>query len=237
MLLSKELVTIHCEVPVELDLEQMRTQAPDVSACRALFNELEFTTMLKELAPDEQATPLTIVHDPSPEEINRFVELARGHGFALAFDTTLLEVASEQVAEEESEAIEEEEPQLKTMSLLGLFDAPAQQAEPAPQTLKIAVSAEPGRVLVVSLDPAVDSRAPEFLCSLLSDEQTPKSVHDLKAALRILDRHGASHGLRLAGPIDDVMLYSYLINPTHAMHRLGDVAARFTTRALPESGR
>jgi DNA polymerase-1 len=86
------------------------------------------------------------------------------------------------------------------------------------------------------LDPAVDSRAPEFLCSLLSDEQTPKSVHDLKAALRILDRHGASHGLRLAGPIDDVMLYSYLINPTHAVHRLGDVAARFTTRALPESG-
>jgi 5'-3' exonuclease len=55
VLLSKELVTIHCEVPVELDLEQMRTQAPDVSACRALFNELEFTTMLKELAPEEQA--------------------------------------------------------------------------------------------------------------------------------------------------------------------------------------
>ncbi len=236
VLLSKELVTIHCEVPVALDLEQMRTQSPDVSACRALFNELEFTTMLKELAPDEKETPLTICHDPSPEEIDRFVEQARGHGFALAFDTTLLEVASEQVAEEESEAIEEEEPQLKTMSLLGLFDTPAQQAEPVPQTLKIAVSAEPGRVLVVSLDPAVDSRAPEFLCSLLSDEQTPKSVHDLKAALRILDRHGASHGLRLAGPIDDVMLYSYLINPTHATHRLGDVAARFTTRALPEAG-
>jgi DNA polymerase-1 len=236
VLLSKELVTIHCEVPVELDLEQMRTQAPDVSACRSLFNELEFTTMLKELAPDEQATPLAIVHDPPPEEIDRFVELARGKGFALAFDTTLLEIASEQVAEEEGEAIEEEEPQLKNMSLLGLFDAPAQQAEPIPQSLKIAVSAEPGRVLVVSLDPAVDSRAPEFLCSLLSDEQTPKLVHDLKAALRILDRHGASHGLRLAGPIDDVMLYSYLINPTHAIHRLSDVAARFTTRALPESG-
>ena len=236
VLLSKELVTIHCEVPVELDLEQMRTQAPDVSACRALFNELEFTTMLKELAPDEQAVPLSIIQDPPPEEINRFVEKARGHGFALAFDTTLLEVASEQVAEEESEAIEEEEPQLKTMSLLGLFDAPAQEAEPTPQTLKIAVSAEPGRVLVFSLDPAVDSRAPEWMCSLLSDEQTPKSVHDLKAALRILDRHGASHGLRLAGPIDDVMLYSYLINPTHATHSLGDVAVRFTTRALPGPG-
>ena len=37
VLLSKELVTIHCEVPIELELENMRTQAPDVSACRALF--------------------------------------------------------------------------------------------------------------------------------------------------------------------------------------------------------
>src|SRR6201996_2735499 len=40
VLLSKELVTIHCEVPVELELEAMHTQAPDISACRALFNEL-----------------------------------------------------------------------------------------------------------------------------------------------------------------------------------------------------
>ena len=92
------------------------------------FNELEFTTMLKELAPEEEATPLSIILDPSPEEISRFVELARSQGFALAFDTTLLEVASEQVAEAESEAIEEEEPQLKTMSL-GLFDAPQPAAE------------------------------------------------------------------------------------------------------------
>src|SRR5271167_1675595 len=74
VLLSKELVTIHCEVPMELELENMRTQAPDVSACRALFNELEFTTMLKELAPEEEATPLSIILDPSPEEVSRFFE-------------------------------------------------------------------------------------------------------------------------------------------------------------------
>ncbi len=54
VLLSKELVTIHCEVPVELNLEEMVTQAPDISACRSLFNELEFTTLLKELTPEEQ---------------------------------------------------------------------------------------------------------------------------------------------------------------------------------------
>src|ERR1700723_2718333 len=131
VLLSKELVTIHCEVPVELELENMRTQAPDVSACRALFNELEFTTMLKELAPEEEATPLSIILDPSPEEVSHFVELAQGKSFSLAFDTTLLEVAAEQVGEAEGEAIEEEEPQLKTMSL-GLFDTPPPEADAKP---------------------------------------------------------------------------------------------------------
>jgi DNA polymerase I len=238
VLLSKELVTIHCGVPVELELENMRTQAPDVSACRALFNELEFTTMLKELAPEQETTPLSIIPDPSSEEMSRFVSAARAHGFSLAFDTSLLEVASEQVAEAESEAIEEEEPELKTMSL-GLFDEPQPPAEEkaaAPQTLKVAVSAEAGRALVFSLDKALDNPSAEPLRAVLADEQTAKSLHDLKAALRILGRHGSDHGLRLAGPVDDLMLYSYLINPTHTTHPLPDVVARFSGRALPPPG-
>jgi len=56
------------------------------------------------------------------------------------------------VSETESEAIEEEEPQLKTMSL-GLFDTPLPLEEkPLPQVLKVAVSAEPGKALVFPLD-------------------------------------------------------------------------------------
>jgi DNA polymerase I len=219
VMISKELVTIHCEVPVELELENMRTQAPDISACRALFNELEFTTMLKELSPEEETAPISIVIDPSAEEVSHFAELARSQGFALAFDTTLLEVAAEQVGETESEAIEEEEPQLKIMSL-GLFDPPP-QAEAGPPRLKIAVSAEPGKALVF--------HDPEPLRDLLASEVTAKWVHDLKAALRVLGRHDLS----LDGPIDDLMLYSYLINPTHTTHPLVDVVARFGGRTLP----
>ena len=52
ILLSKELVTIHTSVPIEYSIEAMRTQPVDNAACRALFTELEFTTLLKELAPD-----------------------------------------------------------------------------------------------------------------------------------------------------------------------------------------
>jgi DNA polymerase I len=222
VVISKELVTIHCEVPVELEIGAMRTQAPDVSACRTLFNELEFTTLLKELAPEAEAAPLSIVTDPSPEEVSSFVKLARSQGFALAFDTTLLEVAAEQVGETESEAIEEEEPELKTMSL-GLFESEP-EAEVAPPKLKIAVSTETGKALVF--------QDLELLRELLANKATAKWVHDLKAVLRVLGRHGLS----LDGPIDDLMLYSYLINPTHTTHPLVDVVARFSGKTLPAPG-
>ena len=55
VLLSKELVTIDCHVPLPLDLNAMETQQPDIEACRELFTELEFTSMLRELAPSATA--------------------------------------------------------------------------------------------------------------------------------------------------------------------------------------
>ena len=37
---------------------------------------------------------------------------------------------------------------------------------------------------------------------------------------------------RFAECVDDVMLQSYLVNPTHGSHTLSDIAARTTSRAL-----
>ena len=60
ILLSKELVTIHTSVPIEFSLDAMRTQPVDNAACRELFSELEFTTLLKELAPAVDNTVIDI---------------------------------------------------------------------------------------------------------------------------------------------------------------------------------
>jgi DNA polymerase-1 len=62
----------------------------------------------------------------------------------------------------------------------------------------------------------------------LEDATLPKQVHDLKAVLRALE----PHGITLRGHITDVMLQSYLVNPTHGSHTLVDIAARTTSRAL-----
>lgn len=225
VLLSKDLVTLHCEVPIELDLDAMRTQTPDATACRTLFTELEFTTLLRELAPSDLPTTANFILEPNPEQISAFIALARQHGFAVALPISGLEAAAEQVSEQETEAAQEEEPQLKTMSLLDLAEAattsPAGQS--APSELRFGVAAEPGVALLVGLDALRD---------VLEDESVPKRLHDLKSALRLLE----SHNITLRGAVDDVMLYSYLINPTHATHRLADVAARFGDSPLRESG-
>jgi DNA polymerase I len=216
VLLSKELVTIHCEVPLEFDPEAMRTQEPDVEACRTLFTELEFTTLLRDLAPAVQTTAVEYWLDPTAEQVAGLVKLARKEGFALALPASELEAAAEQVSEQESEALEEREPELKTMPLLDLVDAAEAQCETAPavRECRIGVAAGTEGAMLAPL---------ESVRTLLEDAKVPKQVHDLKAALRVLE----SHEVALRGATDDVMLYSYLINPTHATHRLGDVAARF----------
>ncbi len=227
ILLSKELVTIHNEVPIELNLDEMRTQAPDLAACRALFSELEFTTLLKELAPAADAAEIDLVLDPTDEQLEAFFAAARERGFALALDTSPLETAGEQVSETEAEAAEEEAPVQQTMSLLHAVEVAERKEQEAGQEHFVAVATEPERALRIGLRSPAGPR----LRTLLEDESVPKAVHDLKGTLRILQQHD----ITLRGVEDDVMLYSYLVNPTHTTHRLSDVAARFTNSPLKQT--
>jgi DNA polymerase I len=47
---SLELATIHCEVPIDLDLDQIKSREPDRAAAYELFRELEFNSMIREFA-------------------------------------------------------------------------------------------------------------------------------------------------------------------------------------------
>jgi DNA polymerase-1 len=234
ILLSKELVTIHTSVAMEFSLDQMRTQPVDNAACRALFTELEFTTLLKDLPADVTAVATTFNLKPTPAEVAAFFAEARtaGHlAIALAANAQAL---SEEVADTttESEA-EPEPPPAETMSLFGSNEG----AGPSVQGSATSSSSEPWALgpgpclLGLCIDPAhaieVTLDTPG-LREALTDPTLPKQVHDLKAVLRSLEPHSVA----LAGPVTDVMLESYLLNPTHASHTLIDIAARSTSLAL-----
>ncbi|MCD6346955.1 MAG: hypothetical protein J7L96_05980, partial [Bacteroidales bacterium] len=66
-LLSRELVTIDTNVPIECNLDQMVRQPIDYEATKALFVELEFTKLLKQILPanDAEMTEFTEVKQPS----------------------------------------------------------------------------------------------------------------------------------------------------------------------------
>src|SRR6201989_539799 len=73
ILLSKELVTIHTSVPIEYSLDAMRTQPPDNAACRDLFSEREFTTLLTERAPASDNTVITYELKPTAVQIEHLL--------------------------------------------------------------------------------------------------------------------------------------------------------------------
>ena len=197
VLLSKELVTIDSHVPLELDLSAMETQEPDLEACRELFTELEFTSMLRDLAPAAGGALVEIVDEPAGDQAATFYIAARAHGFAFALDTA---APAPQEAEDDAP---------RPLSLLDAADAADKKA-----SFSMGVCAEPALALRLGLTPE--------LRALLEDAAVSKRTHDWKSAL-----HGlAAQGVALRGEVDDTMLLSYALNPTHATQSLADVAAR-----------
>ena len=202
VLLSKELVTIDCHVPLPLDLAAMETQPPDLEACRELFTELEFTSMLRDLAPSESAPAVKLLEEPSADQIDSYCVAACTHGFAFALD------AAPPAPDEE-----DDKPQ-QSMSLLDVAEAAEKNA-----SFKVGVCAEPGTALLLPLS--------SELRALLEDAAVPKQTHDWKTALHLL----SAQGIHLRGDIADTMLLSYALNPTHSTQSLADVAARHSQPA------
>ena len=208
VLLSKELVTIDCHVPLPLDLQAMQTQEPDLEACRTLFSELEFTSMLRELAPSASAPVLELIEQATNEQAAEFYAAARKNGFAFA-------LAAEEPTEAESDTDEPAVPQ--TLSLLYAVEEAEKKTESS-----IGLSAEPGKGLCLPLTPE--------LKQLFEDASVPKRVHDLKLALHVL----CGLNVDLKGRVDDAMLLSYALNPTQTAQSLPDVAARHN-QTVPQS--
>jgi DNA polymerase-1 len=111
ILLSKQLATIHTQVPIPWDLEALRAQTPDQSALKAIYKELEFFSQLKDLAPEDDShsrdygaladaaaladwlggrpedAPLAVTLDPT----NSFIGLSYRSGEGRVVPFTLLE--------------------------------------------------------------------------------------------------------------------------------------------------
>ena len=206
VLLSKQLVTIDCNVPVELDVDAMKAGAPDVDTLRGLFTELEFTSLLKELLPIVEVSEAHYTEAKSPQDVDSVLG-AVSKGAVLAVSIEVQDGMSESEDKEDEPAME--------VGMLPLTDA-------APSTVRprsFAISAAAGLALTIAGE---NGEAITHLKAALSDTRVTKAIHDLKSATHALE----SQEITLRGVEHDPMLYSYLLDPTYSSHRLPDVALR-----------
>jgi DNA polymerase-1 len=220
ILLSKQLATIKTDVAVEFEPEAMRAQEPDPAAARALFTELEFTTLVQDFLHESVELGETDYRDAqSAAEVQAVVALASKPGAVLA-------IALESAAQQTAAAEEEESWEEQDNEQLSLSAAP--QVASVPASLRIAIAAEPGKALTLALD---DSEVAQPLKRALTDEAISKTVHDYKSAMHVFGQRN----LALAGVQHDPLLYSYLLDPTYSTYGLRETAFRLFNLKLSAS--
>ncbi len=185
--ISRELVTLHTEVPVTLDLETLRYGAADIERLRSLFAELGFSRLLKSLpAAEIKAVSMSASREVILDEA------------ALAAYAAAIKDAGRVAI-----GVFGSSPEAMRAAIAGIALAVSPDRAVyvpvshhylgAPPQLSIATIA---RVL----GPA------------LADRSIAKVGHDTKYATVVL----AQHGITLAGVTMDTMLASYLLNPEAA---------------------
>jgi DNA polymerase I len=205
VMMSKQLVTIDRNVPIDLDVDAMVAGEPDLDALRQLFTELEFTSLLKELLPAMEVGEVQYTHATSPTDIDAVLKLIPKDG-ALAIAIEMAEPAGDEE--------EDEEPEESVLPLT----VPAQPTRTGGGH-NLAISAAPSTAVTVPLDL---KPVAERLGSVLANQTIPKTIHDAKRALHTL----ATLGIEIAGLHHEPMLYSYLLDPTYSSHSLAEIALR-----------
>lgn len=199
--LSRRLVTIMCDLEIELALDDYRCQSADQERLFELFRTFEFNTWLKELGVDEDGSGE--VAGPAAEyetifdeaALDRWVsELSAAEYFAFDSETTSLDYIEAR--------------------LVGLsFSAAAGRAAYVPVAHDYAgVPSQLDTDLVLSK-----------LKPLLEDPQKRKLGHNLKYDRSVL----LNHGVELRGIAYDTMLESYVNNSTGSRHDFDSVALKY----------
>jgi DNA polymerase I len=216
--LSKTLVTIQDELPIDLDLAALRVSAPDRAQLRTLFMELEFHSLVRDYGEDEtQATELQREYAvvDSSERVQQVVSIIRAAG-----------VAGVRVEGSSTDPLRGD--------IVGLALAvpggtawylPLRHHEPGMLALD-GPALGGGSGNRSNLPPLTDPRM-RALVDLIEDAGVAKVGHDLKQDLLRLRREGVT----LRGIDFDVMIASYVLDPGSREHGLDPLAlAHFGVR-------
>jgi DNA polymerase-1 len=215
--LSRQLVTLRRDVPVELDLDQLRVRTPEADTLARLFTELEFRTLIPKL-DDLASVGLAPAAEPPPTG-PRAPQLADPR---IVDDPADLPAMVEELRAARLVALETEP------GLTGLaFAAAPGRSWYLPfghQPREGEFDATPPRNL-----PPITSSSLAPLRTLLADPAVRKAGHDIKAAWVAFARAGVP----FAGVAYDSMLASFVLDPGSRSHALNDLAREHLSVELP----
>jgi DNA polymerase-1 len=239
--MSKDLVTIRTDLPIQLDLDQLKVREPHWAQLRDLFIRLEFRTHAQEAATRAGGalSDATNVASPKPstsyetidtlEGVARVIAAARAAG-SIAVDTeTMLDAGAPPV-------VNPMRARLVGLSLSTgpgvAFYLPFRHRSPAAdqQDLGSGFGGGGGADAEVAVRNLPDPLSPELepLRALLADPAIAKTGHNIKYDLLVLRREG----IVLGGVDFDSMLASYLLDPGRRSHALDALAIEFLQRAM-----
>jgi DNA polymerase-1 len=215
--LSRELVTIRCDVPVEVDLDAFTVRPPDRDALAALFADLEFHSLIAQITLLADAAPAPAVAEPAREP----------DASVTVLDTVdALSAALPRLRAEASVGVVGFGPDgdRRTAPLVGLALVGAARTWYLP--LGHRQPAELGAETPSNLPPLADP-VMQPVRDLLADPGLPKLGHELKADWLSLRRAGAE----LGGVAHDTLLDAFVLEPGRrsyalealALDRLGEV--------------
>jgi len=210
---SLELATVHCEVPVPLDLDQLQFREPNRTAAYELFRELEFANLTREFA---DSAPL---FEPVEMEDGSFSEPI-GQNYTLVKTWVELDKLVRAIWEKERFAYDVDD------SNEGKWHSSFDKVAP----LGISIAHSPGVSFFVDLENFEGGRdaAIRPLADLFDNPYLDKFTHDHKRKLSVL----AKLGITPRAVTDDVMIASYLLDSSRIHHEI-EVLAQHNLDAYP----
>ncbi|HUF35506.1 MAG TPA: DNA polymerase I [Gemmatimonadales bacterium] len=254
--LSRELVTIRRDVPVNLDVGDLTPREPDRDAVVRILSELEFFSLVKRLAAAGQGGGATGSPEPAPRApASEAPDPAAESGVV----TGVVEgafTADEWLALDEPPA-----PEVKVLDDPGELPALVARLRAAPlvaldvetssiaprdaELIGLSLAASPTEVWYLPFGhrpPSGDLAAPAPvrnlpplggpalapLAALLADPAVPKAGHDIKYDWQVL----RALGVELAGVVYDSMLASFVLDPGRRSHGLDTLSLEHLGRTL-----
>ena len=211
--LSRELVRLREDVPVDGDIEALAATPPDPEVLLSFLGAMEFTKLAERLRPRFEAAvgpPVAaaarLTETPTYQLVATIEDLAAFVALARASGTVAI-------------AVQADSPRPMRARLVGIALSPA-----AGRAVYVPLVRH-GAADLVEVAEAAGALAPEtalpLLKSLLEDPAVLKIGHDIKNDMHLLARHGI-----VLRPIDDTMLLSFVLGAGADGHTLEAVTRR-----------